>query len=119
MVDGTQQVAERQEDFDFDSIVLRRADPDDLEEIMHLPEIGTEDIYNRVYSFPNILKLIETAYLAITAIDRDGRVVAFAAFEDHPQVSHEHSPRLAQHLGTRKSKRCALSRHSARARAEL
>jgi len=67
--------------------VLRRADPDDFDEIINLVEIGEDDIYNRVYSFPNVLKLIETAYLAITVIDREGRVVAFAAFEDYPTVS--------------------------------
>ena len=87
MVDGTNEVAEQQEDFDYESIVLRRADPDDFDEILNLVEIGEDDIYNRVYSFPNVLKLIETAYLAITVIDRDGRVVAFAAFEDYPSVS--------------------------------
>jgi hypothetical protein len=87
MVDGTNEVAEQQEEFDYESIVLRRADPDDFDEIINLVEIGEDDIYNRVYSFPNVLKLIETAYLAITVIDREGRVVAFAAFEDHPQVS--------------------------------
>jgi len=78
---------EQQEEFDYNSIVLRRADPDDFDEIINLVEIGEDDIYNRVYSFPNILKLIETAYIAITVIDREGRVVAFAAFEDYPQVS--------------------------------
>ena len=77
----------QQEEFDFNSVVLRRADPDDIDEIINLVEIGEDDIYNRVYSFPNILKLIETAYIAITVIDREGRVVAFAAFEDYPQVS--------------------------------
>ena len=87
MVDGTNEVAEQQEDFDYESIVLRRADPDDFDEILNLVEIGEDDIYNRVYSFPNVLKLIETAYLAITVIDREGRVVAFAAFEDYPSVS--------------------------------
>ena len=87
MADGTNEVADQQEEFDFNSIVLRRADPDDFDEIINLVEIGEDDIYNRVYSFPNILKLIETAYLAITVIDREGRVVAFAAFEDYPQVS--------------------------------
>ena len=87
MVEGTNEVAENQEDFDYESIVLRRSDPDDFDEILNLGEIGTEDIYNRVYSFPNVLKLIETAYLAITVLDREGRIVAFAAFEDHPTVS--------------------------------
>ncbi len=87
MVDGTNEVAEQQEEFDYESIVLRRADPDDYDEIINLVEIGEDDIYNRVYSFPNVLKLIETAYLAITVIDREGRVVAFAAFEDFPTVS--------------------------------
>mmetsp|Transcript_453 Transcript_453/g.661 ORF Transcript_453/g.661 Transcript_453/m.661 type:complete len:130 (-) Transcript_453:349-738(-) len=87
MVDVANEVADQQEDFDFNNIVLRRADPDDFDEIINLVEIGEDDIYNRVYSFPNILKLIETAYLAITVIDREGRVVAFAAFEDYPQVS--------------------------------
>ena len=67
--------------------MLRRADPDDCDDIINLVELGEEDIYNRVYHYPKILKLIETAYLAITAIDRDGNVVAFAAFEDYPQVS--------------------------------
>ena len=76
----------QQEDFDFDSIVLRRADPDDCDQIINLVEIGKDDVYNRVYSYPKILKLIETAYLAITVLDREGRVVAFAAFEDFPQV---------------------------------
>jgi hypothetical protein len=33
------------------------------------------------------LKLIESAFLAITVLDREGNVVAFAAFEDFPQVS--------------------------------
>ena len=70
--------------------MLRRADPDDCDDIINLVEIGEDDIYNRVYSYPKILKLIETAYLAITAIDRDGNVVAFAAFEDYPQVSDGH-----------------------------
>jgi len=48
-------------------------------------EIGKDDVYNRVYAYPKILKLIETSYLAITVLDREGRVVAFAAFEDAPQ----------------------------------
>ena len=34
MVDGSQEVAEQREEFDFESIVLRRADPDDFEEIL-------------------------------------------------------------------------------------
>jgi|LauGreDrversion4_2_1035121.scaffolds.fasta_scaffold405678_1 hypothetical protein len=74
--------------FDPESVVLRRADPDDCDAIINLVEIGEDDIYNRVYSYPKILKLIETAYLAITVIDRNtGSVVGFAAFEDFPQVS--------------------------------
>ena len=74
--------------FDPESTVLRRADPDDCDAIINLVEIGEDDIYNRVYSYPKILKLIETAYLAITVIDRaTGSVVGFAAFEDFPQVS--------------------------------
>jgi hypothetical protein len=52
-----------------------------------LVEIGKDDVYNRVYSYPRILKLIESAFLAITVLDREGNVVAFAAFEDFPQVS--------------------------------
>jgi len=38
-----------------------------------------------VYSQPKILKLIETAYLAISVLDKDGNVCGFAVFEDHPQ----------------------------------
>ena len=72
--------------FDLESIVLRRADPDDCDQIINLVEIGKDDVYNRVYSYPKVLKLIETAYLAITVLDREGRVCAFAAFEDSPQV---------------------------------
>jgi Domain of unknown function (DUF4821) len=60
-----------------------------------LVEIGEDDIYNRVYSYPKILKLIETSYLAITVIDREtGAVVGFAAFEDFPQVSNSYSAHL-------------------------
>lgn len=71
--------------FDLESTVLRRADPDDCDAIINLVEIGEDDIYNRVYSYPKILKLIETAYLAITVIDKaTGSVVGFAAFEDFP-----------------------------------
>ena len=84
---GNLEVYQQQDEFDFDSIVLRRADPDDCDQIINLVEIGEDDIYNRVYSYPKILKLIETAYLAITVLDREGNVVAFAAFEDYPQVS--------------------------------
>ena len=107
MVDGTNEVAEQQEDFDYESIVLRRADPDDFDEIINLVEIGEDDIYNRVYALPNVLKLIETAYLAITVIDRDGNVVAFAAFEDYPSVSNAHKLQQSrgwpQHCGTASS----------------
>jgi hypothetical protein len=75
--------------FDQDSVVIRRADADDTDAIINLVEIGEDDIYNRVYSYPKILKLIETSYLAITVIDREtGVVVGFAAFEDFPQVSN-------------------------------
>ena len=72
-------------DFDYEGIILRRADPDDTDQIINLQEIGKDDAYNRVYSYPRILKLIESAYLAISVLDREGNVVAFAAFEDHPQ----------------------------------
>lgn len=47
-------------------------------------EIGKDDVYNRVYSYPKILKLIETAYLSISVLDQNGQVIAFAAFEDYP-----------------------------------
>jgi hypothetical protein len=77
--------ANEQDEFDYDGIILRRADPDDCDQIINLVEIGKDDVYNRVYSYPRILKLIESAYLAITVLDRDGNVVAFAAFEDYPQ----------------------------------
>ena len=81
-----------QDEFDYDGIILRRADPDDCDQIINLVEIGKDDVYNRVYSYPRILKLIESAYLAITVIDREGNVVAFAAFEDFPQVSTFYFP---------------------------
>ena len=74
--------------FDVESLVLRRADPDDCDMIINLVELGDDDRYNRVFAYPKILKLIETAYLSISVIDRDsGAVVAFAAFEDCPPVS--------------------------------
>lgn len=74
--------------FDAETLVLRRADPDDCDAVINLVEIGEDDIYNRVYAYPKILKLIETAYLAISVVDRDsGAIVAFAAFEDYPPVS--------------------------------
>ena len=79
--------------YDLDSLVLRRADPDDCDQIINLVEIGKDDVYNRVYSYPKVLKLIETAYLAITVLDREGRVVAFAAFEDFPQVRIPTTPK--------------------------
>ena len=107
----TQDVANHQgegEDYDFEGIVLRRADPDDLEAILNLVEIGEDDIYGRVYSYPSVLKLIETAYLSITAIDRDGNVVAFAAFEDYPLVSKHRSPFKGSYQ-TRAYRVCSVS----------
>jgi hypothetical protein len=78
--------------FDVESLVLRRADPDDCDMIINLPELGYDDHYNKVFAYPKILKLIETAYLAISIVDRDtGLVVAFASFEDCPPVSKAES----------------------------
>jgi hypothetical protein len=72
------------EETDYEDVILRRSDPDDFEHIINLVEF--DDIYNRFYSFPKILKLIETSYLSITVINQDGSVIAFATFEDYPQV---------------------------------
>ena len=86
------------QNFDYDNIVLRRADPDDCDAIINLVEIGEDDIYNRVYSYPKILRLIETAYLAISVIDRNsGNIIAFAAFDDSPCVS-KLTINIAEHL---------------------
>lgn len=82
-MDGYQ--GEVYDDFDYDGIILRRSDPDDTEQIINLVEIGKDDVFNRIYAYPRILKLIETAYISISVLDRDGNVVAFAAFEDFPQ----------------------------------
>jgi hypothetical protein len=76
-----------EDEFDYNGIILRRADPDDCDQIINLVEVGKDDVYNRVYAYPRILKLIESAYMAITVLDREGNVVAFAAFEDYPPVS--------------------------------
>ena len=54
--------------FDYDGIILRRADPDDCDHIINLVEVGKDEVYNRVYAYPRILKLIESAYLAITVL---------------------------------------------------
>ena len=81
-----EQQNEAAEEFDHDGLILRRADPDDTDQIINLVEVGKDDVYNRVYSYPRVLKLIESAYLAITVLDREGNVAAFAAFEDYPQV---------------------------------
>lgn len=72
------------EEADYEDVILRRSDPDDFEHIINLVEF--DDIYNRFYSFPKILKLIETSYLSITVLNQDGSVIAFATFEDYPQV---------------------------------
>ena len=75
------------EEADYEDVILRRSDPDDFEHIINLVEF--DDIYNRFYSFPKILKLIETSYLSITVLNQDGSVIAFATFEDYPQVFRE------------------------------
>lgn len=74
-----------QQDPEYEDIVLRRSDPDDFEQIINLVEF--DDVYNRFYSFPKILKLIETSYLSITVLNQEGSIIAFATFEDFPQVS--------------------------------
>lgn len=81
---GNMQIYNKAED-DLEDIMLRRADPDDFDQIINLVEY--DDIYNRFYSFPKILKLIETSYLSIVAMNKEGNIIAFAAFEDFPQVS--------------------------------
>ena len=91
------------DEFDYNGIILRRADPDDCDQIINLVEIGKDDAYNRVYSYPRILKLIESAYMAITVLDREGNVVAFAAFEDFPQVSYTFQ---SDHLFNRECEAC-------------
>lgn len=73
-----------QQDPDFEDIILRRSDPDDFEQIINLVEF--DDIYNRFYSYPKHLKLIETSYLSITVLNQEGNIIAFATFEDYPQV---------------------------------
>lgn len=84
-MDADEYQGEVYDDFDYDGIILRRSDPDDTEQIINLVEIGKDDVFNRIYAYPRILKLIETAYISISVLDRDGNVVAFAAFEDFPQ----------------------------------
>ena len=74
-----------QQEIDYEDVILRRSDPDDFEQIINLVEF--DDIYNRFYSFPKILKLVETAYLSITVLNQEGNIIAFATFEDFPQVS--------------------------------
>lgn len=81
---GNVEVYEQPEN-DHEDVVLRRSDPDDFEQIINLVEF--DDIYNRFYSFPKILKLIETSYLSITVLNQEGNIIAFATFEDYPQVS--------------------------------
>ena len=83
-MDADEYQGEVYDDFDYDGIILRRSDPDDTEQIINLVEIGKDDVFNRIYAYPRILKLIETAYISISVLDRDGNVVAFAAFEDFP-----------------------------------
>lgn len=81
---GNVEVYNQQQE-DYEDVILRRADPDDFEQIINLVEF--DDIYNRFYSFPKILKLIETAYLSITVLNQDGNIIGFATFEDYPQVT--------------------------------
>ena len=83
---GNVEVYNQQEnENDFEDIILRRSDPDDFQQIINLVEF--DDIYNRFYSYPKILKLIETSYLSITVLNQEGSIIAFATFEDFPQVS--------------------------------
>jgi hypothetical protein len=84
---------------ELNNLIIRRSDPDDADSIVRLVEIGKDDVFNRVYSYPRILKLIESAYLALTLLDSDGQVVGFAAFEDFPQVSD--NPMLTSLQGIR------------------
>ncbi len=74
-----------QNEADFEDIILRRSDPDDFEQIINLVEY--DDVYNRFYSYQKHLKLIETSYLSITVLNQEGSIIAFATFEDYPQVT--------------------------------
>lgn len=69
-----------------EELVIRRSDPDDSEVI---EEWLSNQLYRescgRLFGLTaSAASLIETSYLAVTALDADGHVVAFAAFNDSP-----------------------------------
>jgi len=70
---------------ELENISIRRTDLDDSEPIRELIDIDREESINRVFNYAKVLHLIETSYLSITALDAEGNIIAYTAFEDHPQ----------------------------------
>ncbi len=75
-----------EKEMDLDSIVLRRADGDDKPRILPMVENTHMQEFMDIYENTDILHMIETSLVSISAVDQNGIIIAFAAFSDHPQV---------------------------------
>lgn len=64
---------------------LRRSDHEDAAQIESYIEVNKRSTYQRVYSSVEIMHFIETAFLPISVLSPDGKVVAFAAV-DHSLI---------------------------------
>ena len=75
-----------EDEFQLESLVLRRSHPEDTPQIQALGDVGKTASYQNLFGQKGVLHIIETAYLSISVL-QDGEIIAFAAFEDYPWVS--------------------------------
>ena len=74
------------EDF-YDRIFTRRSEKEDADAILAHQKARENYPYSaeRVFNLqPNVLTLIETSYLSVTAVDEEGSVIGIAMFDTHP-----------------------------------
>jgi hypothetical protein len=75
-------------ELDIESLILRRSDADDRDHIIGLMDEGHAGSFLNVYENNDILHKIETSCLSISVLNPQGNIIAFASFDDHPQVRH-------------------------------
>ena len=73
--------------FESDGFVVRRSELDDCEKLGPLLSSSkTQDFsLNLLYNYPNLVSLLEKAFLAVTVLDNNSEIAGLAVFNDFPQ----------------------------------
>lgn len=69
-----------------DNLQLRRSDHDDAKDIEGFLVESKFAAYTRIFASKDIIHFIETAFLSITVLSSDQKILAFASFDHSPIV---------------------------------